>query len=58
LFVVSTAIGNYDSEDISKAKEWEVAIDTISSILSNVLAHPQESKYYAINTSNPKFNKK
>ena len=42
--------------DSSEAmNDWLVAIETIKTILSNVLAHPDDLKYHQINVANPNF---
>jgi hypothetical protein len=41
-----------------QAQEWLLAIETIHHIISNILSHPKDPKYYSIKVSNPSFNKK
>lgn len=54
---VSTAIGLFgDTEE--KRMEWIKALETIHLILNNILSFPNDSKYFSINTQNPKFHQK
>ena len=57
LSVVSTAIGGHGDSAL-KITEWGVAMETLHTILSNILKHPGDAKYYRINTSNPNFHRR
>lgn len=54
---VSTAIGLFGETD-EKRMEWIKALETIHLILNNILSFPNDSKYFSINTQNPKFHQK
>jgi hypothetical protein len=53
-FIVSTAISQF-GETSEKAQEWIVALETILRILANILDHPADPKFFAINPGNPNF---
>ena len=54
VLVVSSAIGML-GDSTEAMNDWLVAIETIKTILSNVLAHPDDLKYHQINVANPNF---
>lgn len=45
-------------ERLEQANEWSVAIETILALVSNVLKHPGDPKYFKINMSNPVFHRR
>eukprot|EP01041_Mallomonas_annulata_P000829 gene829-1611_t len=47
---VGSAIGSL-GDTIEKATEWGVAVDTLLIIVTNILKHPGEEKYYRINVT-------
>lgn len=51
---MSSAIGLL-GDTLEAMNDWLVAIETIKTILSNVLAHPEDLKYHQINVANPNF---
>lgn len=57
LCAVSTAIGRF-GETPEKRVEWTGAIETILTIIANILKHPGDAKYYNINMMNPNFHQK
>jgi serine/threonine protein kinase/WD40 repeat protein len=56
-FLVSSAIGRF-GESPEKRVEWVAAVDTIFTIVANILKHPGDTKYYNINMMNPNFHQK
>ena len=54
---VSTAIGAL-GDTIENTLSWIEAIQTILTIVKNIVQYPNESKYYTINTANPRFQQK
>lgn len=54
---MSAAIGKF-GESLPKRIEWAGAMETILTILTNILKYPREAKYYNINTMNPNFHQK
>lgn len=56
-FPVSAAIGRF-GENPEKRVEWAGAVETILTIVTNILKYPGEAKYYNINTMNPIFHQK
>jgi hypothetical protein len=54
---VSSAIGRF-GESPDKRVEWVAAVDTIFTIVANILKHPGDTKYYNINMMNPNFHQK
>jgi hypothetical protein len=54
---VSSAIGRF-GESPEKRVEWVAAVDTIFTIVANILKHPGDTKYYNINMMNPNFHQK
>lgn len=55
--IVSTAIGAL-GDTIENTLSWIEAIQTILTIVKNIVQYPNESKYYTINTANPRFQQK
>jgi hypothetical protein len=55
--LVSTAIGSLGTtyEDVS---QWVAAVETIHTIVNNILSHPNDPKYFNINVTNPRFEQK
>ena len=54
---VSTAIAAL-GENHDKAQDWVVAIETILTLVNNVLQHPGDVKYHQINPTNPTFQRR
>jgi hypothetical protein len=54
---VSAAVGLL-GDSTHRAQEWVVAVETILTIISNILKHPGELKYHQINVANPNFNRR
>ena len=54
---MSTAISRLGTTT-EKAKSWEVGIQTVLSIINNILKHPGDGKYYRLNTTSSTFHKR
>lgn len=54
---VSSAISHF-GDSVEKLAQWETAIQTIISIVSNVIKYPENPKYFSVNLANPKFQEK
>jgi len=51
--LVGRAIGALGDDD--HATDWVMGIKTVLAIISNIIKHPGNVKYYKINTTNPTF---
>jgi hypothetical protein len=57
IFIVSSAIGKF-GDTPEKRVEWAAAVETILTIVANVIRFPGDAKYFNINTMNPIFHQK
>ena len=57
IVTVSTAIGKF-GDSPAKRIEWAAAVETILTIVTNILKFPRDTKYYNINMTNPNFHQK
>ena len=55
---VSTAVGLLGGKGEDKSQDWVTAIETIYTVITNILTHPGDSKYYQINLANPSFSRR
>jgi Ca2+-binding EF-hand superfamily protein len=55
---VSHAIGLLGSGSIAAANDWHTAVETILLVVRNIIAHPNDSRYYGLNTLNPGFHRR
>ena len=54
---VSTAVGAL-GETHERAQDWLVAVETIHTIVANVVKHPGDPKYHQVNLANPAFSRR
>jgi hypothetical protein len=54
---VSAAVGAL-GDTHERAADWLVAVETIHTIVANVVKHPGDPKYYQVNIANPAFSRR
>lgn len=56
-FVVSSAI-ELQGDTVERCTEWGLAMESILTMLNNILKYPKDPKFYRVNTANPNFHRR